>query len=119
MWGFNMNKKSALIAEAGELAKAKRRDHVLWCGEYSGNDLVFWKTGCSGYTSNLLEAHMFTKDEAFKQHKCRNTDIPIPVDMFITGRKVTVSPENMPEAERAKFIVYRTMLDRGDFNDGE
>jgi len=45
-----------------------------------GNDMLFWKKDGKGYTTNLREAHVYTKDEAVSQHQCRETDIPWPKD---------------------------------------
>lgn len=49
--------------------------YYLQCG-YSGNDLLFWKRGRAGYTTNLADAHVFTKQEAFAQHRVREIDVP-------------------------------------------
>lgn len=45
---------------------------------YVGNDMVFWAKGKSGYTTNVHEAHIFTEEEAFSQHRTRNSDVPWP-----------------------------------------
>ena len=45
---------------------------------YTGNSIVWWRKGCSGYTSNILNAEVWTKEKAFRQHKCRETDLPWP-----------------------------------------
>ena len=41
-----------------------------------GNCMMFWRKGNSGYTYNLDDCQLFTKDEAFAQHQRRETDIP-------------------------------------------
>jgi hypothetical protein len=47
-----------------------------------GNSALFWAKGCSGYTCNLDEAHVFTEEEAFRQHECRpEVDWPVPLDV--------------------------------------
>ncbi|MBY0475452.1 MAG: hypothetical protein K2Q13_10400 [Nitrosomonas sp.] len=43
-----------------------------------GNDMLFWAKDGKGYTSDFNKAHVFTRDQAFKQNKCRDTDIPWP-----------------------------------------
>lgn len=35
---------------------------------YVGNDLLFWKKGKSGYTTNLREIHLFSKQEILDHH---------------------------------------------------
>ncbi len=44
---------------------------------YTGNDMMWWAHG-GGYTSNLLDAEIFEKDKAVRQHESRETDIPWP-----------------------------------------
>ncbi len=46
--------------------------------QYVGNDLLFWAEGGSGYTTDLRNAHIYTEEEAFKQNRMRDTDIPWP-----------------------------------------
>jgi rubrerythrin len=45
---------------------------------YVGNDLLFWAEGGKGYTTDTSKAHVYTKEEAFTQNRCRDTDIPWP-----------------------------------------
>lgn len=45
---------------------------------YVGNDILWWKKDGKGCTTDLRLAHVFTKDEAVRQHRCRETDIPWP-----------------------------------------
>lgn len=53
------------------------------CNEYYlrngfvGNDFLFWRKNKAGYTTNIDDAHIFTKQEAFRQHEMRNEDVPI------------------------------------------
>lgn len=44
-----------------------------------GSRAVFWRAG-GGYTTNLDEAETFTSAHAVRQYKCRETDLPWPVD---------------------------------------
>lgn len=44
-----------------------------------GSRATFWRAG-GGYTTNLDEAETFTRDRAVRQYKCRETDLPWPVD---------------------------------------
>lgn len=50
-------------------------EYYLQCG-YSGNDLLFWRQGRAGYTTDLNQAHVFTRKEAFGQHAVRDIDVP-------------------------------------------
>ena len=44
---------------------------------FSGNSLLWWREGKSGYTSDVQHAHVFTKAEAFGQAKTRpGVDLP-------------------------------------------
>jgi len=45
---------------------------------YVGNDILFWAKGGSGYVTDVSKAEVYTKEEAFKQNRCRETDIPWP-----------------------------------------
>ena len=44
---------------------------------YVGNDLLFWRDG-GGYTTDLTEAEVFTREAALSQNQSRDTDIPWP-----------------------------------------
>ena len=39
--------------------------------DYVGNDILWWGLGCNGYTTNLLKAETFTKEEALAHNKSR------------------------------------------------
>lgn len=39
---------------------------------WSGDAMVFWKEGCSGYTTNFEKAHKFTLEEA--RRNCRKSE---------------------------------------------
>lgn len=45
---------------------------------YTGNDVIWWAKDGRGYTTDLSRAHIYTRDEALRQHKSRETDIPWP-----------------------------------------
>lgn len=54
----------------------KEKFYVQDARSYSGNYLVWWEKGGSGYTSNINNAHKFTKDEIIKSFtNGRETDI--------------------------------------------
>lgn len=45
---------------------------------YVGNDVLWWGKDCKGYTTDLRQAQVFSKDEALRRHELRETDIPWP-----------------------------------------
>lgn len=52
---------------------------------YVGNDILWWgRNGC-GYTTNLMDAEVYTKEEALSQHRSRISDIPWP-KKYIDGK---------------------------------
>ena len=53
--------------------------------DYVGNDVLWWKKDGKGYTTDLREAEVYSKDAAVRQHNCRETDIPWPKD-YIDAR---------------------------------
>jgi hypothetical protein len=44
--------------------------------QYLGNSIMWWRQGGAGYTSNIDEAGVFTHDQAYGQHRSRETDKP-------------------------------------------
>lgn len=52
---------------------------------YVGNSMLFWRDGGSGYTTNLEEAGLYSKQHAFSQHRCRSSDLPWP-ESYIRAR---------------------------------
>lgn len=52
---------------------------------YVGNDMLFWRVGGAGYTTNINEAAIYTKESAQAQHNMRDTDIPWPKS-YIDGK---------------------------------
>ena len=47
----------------------------------TGNCLMFWRKNGCGYTYNLDDCEVYTKTEAFKRHKSRESDVPMPKDV--------------------------------------
>lgn len=52
---------------------------------YVGNDMLFWAKDSKGYTTDLRNAHVFTREQAQRRHDHRETDIPWPKD-YIDAR---------------------------------
>lgn len=44
---------------------------------HCGNSLLWWKKGRCGYTCDIQQAHVFTRDEALRQHRTR-PDVDFP-----------------------------------------
>lgn len=51
--------------------------------DFVGNDMLFWRLG-GGYTTDVSQAEIFTKESALKQHRDRETDVPWAVE-YIDG----------------------------------
>jgi hypothetical protein len=43
-----------------------------------GNSMYWWRKNGAGYCCDVREAHVYTREQAFAQHRCRDTDIPWP-----------------------------------------
>ena len=46
--------------------------------QYVGNCMLWWRKGGAGYCCDLADAGVFSKDEAYRQHRARETDVPWP-----------------------------------------
>ena len=63
-----------------------------------GNCPSFWRPGGNGYTTNLDEAERFTFEDAMKQHRCRETDLPWLCSEVDKLRRPTVDCQYMPRS---------------------
>ena len=43
-----------------------------------GNSMYWWRKNGAGYCCDVREAHVYTRAEAFAQHRMRDTDVPWP-----------------------------------------
>lgn len=50
-----------------------------------GNSMSWWAIDGKGYTCDIQRAGVYTKEEAFAQHRMRSTDRPWP-KRYIDGR---------------------------------
>jgi hypothetical protein len=57
-----------------ELPTTDQHLYYLQVRGYAGNSLLWWKNGRHGYTADIKQAHVFTKEEAFAQAKVRPTE---------------------------------------------
>jgi len=67
-----------------------------------GNDMLFWAKNGQGYTTDLRKAHVYTKDEAVKQHQCRETDIPWPKEYIDAKTRPAVDCQYVSVTEALK-----------------
>ena len=49
----------------------------------NSNHLLFWRKNGAGYTTDIKEAHVFTREEAYRQHRSRDTDIPVQKALMV------------------------------------
>ena len=46
---------------------------LIWCDQPG----IWWRPDGHGYTSNVLDAGIYTRDHVLRQHKSRNYDRPV------------------------------------------
>ncbi|MDD3675820.1 hypothetical protein [Thauera propionica] len=81
---------------------------------YVGNDVVWWARDGNGYTTDLSKAHVFTREEAQRQHDARPTDIPWPKRYIDAKTRPAVDMQYIrrEEALRGSGIVLETKQER-------
>lgn len=62
-----------------------------------GSSSLFWAKDGAGYTSNLNNAHVFSRDEAISQHNSRETDIPVLTHIAREFSYLAVDMQHLPE----------------------
>jgi hypothetical protein len=67
--------------------------------DFVGNCVLWWRKNREGYCTDLREAHVFTRDEAYGQHDCRETDIPWPKAYIDRLSAPTVDMQKLKRAE--------------------
>ena len=71
---------------------------------------MFWRAG-GGYTTNLDEAETFTRARAVRQYKCRETDLPWPVDYVRLRAELGVDFQDL-DLSRAQALATAPADDR-------
>lgn len=71
---------------------------------FLGNTVVWWAE--SGYTANVQQAKLFTKEEADKQHTTRETDIPWPKAYIDAKTCPTVDMQHIERREAERAIAH-------------
>lgn len=76
---------------------------------YVGNDVLWWAKDGNGYTTDLSNAHVYTKADAIAQHESRLTDIPWPKAYIDAKTRPAVDMQyiNRNEALAGTGIVLR------------
>ena len=77
---------------------------------YVGNDVLWWAKDGNGYTTDLSKAHVYTREEAQRQHDSRPSDIPWPKAYIAAKTRPAVDVQYIkrPEALEDTGIVLRT-----------
>lgn len=63
-----------------------------------GNDMTWWAKN-DGYTTDINQAEVFTKNDAFAQHVTRNTDVPWSVKYISTRLRQVVDIQDVKSAD--------------------
>ena len=71
---------------------------------YVGNDVLWWAKDFKGYTTDLSKAHVFTKKQAYAQHRQRDEDIPWPAEYIRSVTRPAVDFQYMNESECKYFM---------------
>lgn len=75
----------------------------------TGTRMMFWREG-GGYTSNLSEAEVFTRQKAYAQNNCRSEDIPWPKPFIDSHSEMSVDCQYLDEDKfepSTKFYQYQ------------
>lgn len=87
-------------AQAVDLGE-ERMFYIQDTRQFVGNCPMWWGPNGSGYVTRLDEAGRYTEQEAVKQNRCRETDIPWPCAEIEAIARRTVDFQHMrPRAER-------------------
>jgi hypothetical protein len=71
---------------------------------YVGNDMLFWGIDGRGYTTDLRHAAQFTLEDAARQNRSRETDIPWPVAYIDARQKPVVDMQTCKRSEALEGI---------------
>ena len=66
---------------------------------YVGNDVLWWAKDGNGYTTDLRKAHVYTQDEAQRQHNSRPSDIPWPKEYIDAKTRPAVDMQYIKRAD--------------------
>lgn len=83
-----------------------------------GSFLTFWGGGGNGYTSNLAKAHRYSREEAYRQHELRGSDIPVPADYVDSHAQLMVDVQLLRGEHASSAGVTLYHLQRLGMYDG-
>lgn len=63
-----------------------------------GDCILWWRYQGKGYTTNLYEAALFTRDDAERICRIRETDVPIPMNVAKAALHPVVTVESLNKA---------------------
>lgn len=66
---------------------------------YVGNDMLFWAKNGNGYTTDLRNAEVYSKDQAEALHQNRPSDIPWPKAYIDAKTRPAVDMQYVKRAE--------------------
>lgn len=90
-----MQAKAQTAPDVRELVEAEPLYYLQDTRSTVGNCPLWWRENGSGYTTNLREAHKYTFEEAMRQHRCRETDLPWPCEQIDAIQRITVDVQYM------------------------
>lgn len=87
------------LTAAAQIPEANADQYYLQDSRcYVGNDVLWWAIDRKGYTTDLRQAHIFTKSEAEKQRRTRRTDIPWAKSYIDSKSRPTVDHQTIAAA---------------------
>lgn len=83
---------------------------------YVGNNVTWWAKDGNGYTTNLSNAHLYTLEDALRQHNIRGTDIPWPSGYVSTRTRMVVDMQYLNQSEAGPVTGSFYVQDRSKFD---
>lgn len=74
--------------------KRPTRGWVIQDTRTKGQVALFWAQG-EGYTTDLREARVFTKEQAFEQHAQRGSDVPRPLKDLVSLAQASIPADEL------------------------
>ncbi len=81
-----------------------------------GTNIMFWAAKGS-YTTDILQAERFTKEEALSQNQCRNTDEPLLFDRLLEVANSRVDMQHLNTKTAKRYSVVNMVIQvAGDYD---
>lgn len=74
---------------------------------YVGNCVLWWGPNRCGYTTDITEAGLYSKEEAEQQHRERATDIPRKHSDVVPLARLSVDMQRLPKVTRKRAAKRR------------